>query len=172
MSKLIVIRGNSGSGKSTLASSLHAAADNAVIIAQDYYIKYTPATKTPAQEAARKTRIFNDVKAALSRHDTVILEGVFDSRRYTENFTDLISVHPTENYFYYLDISFEETLRRHTTRDKRHEFGEQEMSGWYRPHDQFGYNFETVFNEQQTIDAMLEKISASGKLKKKEQLQS
>jgi hypothetical protein len=46
------------------------------------------------------------------------------------------------------------------------------MSGWYRPHDQFGYNFETVFNEQQTIDAMLEKISASGKLKKKEQLQS
>ena len=158
MSKLIVIRGNSGSGKSTLASLVHSNIENSIIINQDYYIKYTPDTKTPEQEKRRKQRIFNDVKSALNRYDVVIVEGVFDSRRYTDNFIDLVHTHPADNHFYYLDIPFAETLRRHQSREKRDMFGEAEMTDWYAPHDKFGYDFETIFNEHDSLTYMLRRI--------------
>lgn len=165
MSKLIVIRGNSGSGKSTLASLVHSGIKNSIIIDQDYYIKYTPDTKTPAQEKRRKQRIFDDIKSALDCHDVVIIEGVFDSRRYTDNFIDLLHSHPTDNYFYYLDIPFVETLRRHQGREKRDMFGEAEMTGWYAPHDQFGYEFEVIFNEHDSLTHMLGQIYATASIK-------
>lgn len=165
MSKLVVIRGNSGSGKSTLASSLHSMIENSTVIEQDYYIKYIPATKTDAQEAERKARIFNDIKLALDRYDMVIVDGVFDSRRYTDNFTDLINSHSTDNYFYYLDIPFAETLRRHQGRAKRDQFGENEMTNWYALHDQFGYPFEVVFDESDAIEEMIEKVCVTSAIK-------
>lgn len=79
MSRLVIIRGNSGSGKSTIAAKLHGMVDGSVLIEQDYYIKYMSADKE--QDALRKQRIFDDVKRALDQGNTVILEGVFDSRR-------------------------------------------------------------------------------------------
>ena len=35
-------------------------------------------------------------------------------------------------YAYYFDIPFEETVRRHNTRDKKQEFGEEDMRRWWR----------------------------------------
>lgn len=165
MSKLIVIRGNSGSGKSTLASLILSKIENATLIEQDYYIKYTPAAKTTEQELKRRARIFDDIKSALDRYDTVLVEGVFDSRRYTDNFTDLLDFHPTDNHFYYLDIPFTETLRRHQGREKRDKFGESEMTNWYAPHDQFGYSFEMVFDERNTIGEIIDRIATSSGVK-------
>lgn len=161
MSKLIVIRGNSGSGKTTLALQLRALLPNAALIEQDYYIKYAAASKTPEQEAARRTKIFSAVKNALIKNDAVILEGVFDSRRYTDYFVDLLKSHPSDNYFYYIDLPFETTLERHRTREKHHEFGEEAMSGWYTAHDQFGYDFETTIGAEVSADDAVQSILAS-----------
>lgn len=149
MSKLVVIRGNSGSGKSTLSLKLLQLIPGSALVEQDYFIKYAADSKTPAQEDARRTKIFTSVKNALENNEVVILEGVFDSRRYADYFSDLLKHHPKNNYFYYIDLTFEETLKRHQTRDKRHQFGEEAMSGWYIEHDQFGYDFE------KTIDAKI-----------------
>ena len=41
------------------------------------------------------------------------------------------------------DIPFEETVRRHNTRDKKQEFGEEDMRRWWREKD-----FSSVFNEK------------------------
>ena len=38
---------------------------------------------------------------------------------------------------------FEETVRRHNTRDKKQEFGEEDMRRWWREKD-----FSSVFNEK------------------------
>ncbi|MFQ9873424.1 hypothetical protein [Waltera sp.] len=46
-------------------------------------------------------------------------------------------------YAYYFDIPFEETVRRHNTRDKKQEFGEEDMRRWWREKD-----FSSVFNEK------------------------
>jgi deoxyadenosine/deoxycytidine kinase len=161
MSKLVVVRGNSGSGKTTIAQELLNMMPDAILVEQDYFIKYAADSKTPAQESARRTKIFTAVKSALLSHEIVILEGVFDSRRYKEYFSDLIECHPTDNHFYYIDLSFEETLRRHETRDKRHEFGEEKMSGWYIAHDQLGYEFEESFDSNIQIDEAVKRITNS-----------
>jgi hypothetical protein len=34
--------------------------------------------------------------------------------------------------FYYLDVSMEETFRRHATRSQLADFGTDDMRGWYR----------------------------------------
>ena len=46
-------------------------------------------------------------------------------------------------YSYYFDIPFEETIRRHQTRSKSQEFGEEHMRGWWRKKD-----FSAVLKEQ------------------------
>lgn len=46
-------------------------------------------------------------------------------------------------YAYYFDIPFEETLRRHSMRNKSHEFGEEAMRGWWREK-----GFSSVLDEQ------------------------
>lgn len=150
MSKLVVIRGNSGSGKSTIAERLHVTNEGSALIEQDYYIKY--ASNDAALDLRRKQRIFNDVRQALGSCGLVILEGVFDSRRYREYFDDLIRDHSDDAYFAYLDVSFEETLRRHELRDKRREFGKQEMLGWYALHDYLGYECEFIIDEDKSAD--------------------
>ena len=44
---------------------------------------------------------------------------------------------------YILAPPFEETVRRHNTRDKKQEFGEEDMRRWWREKD-----FSSVFNEK------------------------
>ena len=51
-------------------------------------------------------------------------------------------LYDTEVYAYYFDLTFEETLKRHLTRSKCHEFGEEEMRRWWREKD-----FSDVLNE-------------------------
>lgn len=157
-SKLIVIRGNSGSGKTTLSQKLLQLIPNSTLVEQDYFIKYTASSKTAAQEAARKTKIFTTVKSALAKNEIVILEGVFDSRRYSDYFSNLVAEHANNNYFFYIDLTFDETLKRHALRDKRHEFGEEAMSNWYIAHDQLGYGFETTIGPDIAVDAAINLI--------------
>jgi hypothetical protein len=47
-------------------------------------------------------------------------------------------------FAYYYDIPFEETLRRHETKDKRFEFGEAEMRRWWNEKDYIGIIPEKV----------------------------
>lgn len=59
-------------------------------------------------------------------------------------------------YAYYFDLSFEETVRRHNTRNR--EFGEKDMRRWWREKD-----FSSVLREQaitceMDTDSIVEKI--------------
>lgn len=55
---------------------------------------------------------------------------------------------------YYFDLPFEETLRRHQTKDKRTEFGEEEMRRWWNEKD-----YAPALNEQTlTPDMMQDEI--------------
>lgn len=157
MSKLIIIRGNSGSGKSTIAARVHGMVDGSVLIEQDYYIKYMSADKE--QDTLRKQRIFDDVKWALDQDNTVILEGVFGSRRYKDYFDDLISCHPGSTILTYLDVPFDETLRRHQQRAKKDQFGEPEMRGWYIAHDSLGYEGEVCLMRRVALKMRLPLLS-------------
>lgn len=63
-----------------------------------------------------------------------------------------------EVYVYYLDVSFEETLRRHKTIPNSHEFGEALMRKWYIEKDVLGLANERVFTDKEIKDEILESI--------------
>lgn len=61
-------------------------------------------------------------------------------------------------HVYYLDISFEETLRRHKTKPNSHEFGEDLMRELYIKGDTLGALNEKVFTDNQSKDEILKSI--------------
>lgn len=64
----------------------------------------------------------------------VILEGILVTKKYGPMLRHLANRFD-EVYVYYLDIPFEETLRRHATKPNAHEFGEKEMREWWNDRD-------------------------------------
>ncbi|MEC2394807.1 hypothetical protein P9X05_26540, partial [Bacillus toyonensis] len=91
--------------------------------------------------------IFEITKYGIGICEFVILEGILKSRRYGNMLKELIHHFDGNAYTYYFDLSLEETIRRHNTREKRIEFGEDSLRKWYNPHDTIIVNRETVFTD-------------------------
>ena len=142
MRKLIILRGNSGSGKSTIAKELqHRLGQNTMIISQDEIrrnmLNVKDGEDTPALPLMKELLIYG------SKHsDFVILEGIMNRVWYKPLFELAVRLYGTEVYAYYFDLTFEETLRRHRTRTKCNEFGEEAMRRWWREKD-----FSDILNE-------------------------
>jgi len=68
------------------------------------------------------------------------------------------------SYFYYFDISFEETLRRHATKPHAHEFGETEMRAWYQPNDRTDFPGERIIPESLLLPETVASILAETEL--------
>ena len=62
---------------------------------------------------------------------SVVVEGILHPDRYAEMLLQLVRDHRGSTRAYFWDLPFEETLRRHETKDKASEFGEAEMREWW-----------------------------------------
>ena len=65
----------------------------------------------------------------------MIIDGILRADAYGAMLGALHRDHRGLSRFYYLDVPFEETMRRHATRPQAAEFGRPEMSCWYRERD-------------------------------------
>ena len=130
MGKLIILRGNSGSGKTTVAKELQKKFGyNTMLISQD--------------EIRRNILRVKDGIDTKALPLIVILEGIMYEEWYNPLFKVANELYGSNVYSYYFDIPFEETIRRHQTRSKSQEFGEEHMRGWWREKD-----FSAVLKEQ------------------------
>lgn len=142
MGKLIILRGNSGSGKSAIAKELQSRfGQNTMIISQDEIrrnmLNVKDGEDTPALPLMKELLLYG------SKHsDIVIVEDIMNRDWYKPLFELAVRLYDTEVYVYYFDLTFEETLKRHRTRPKCHEFGETEMCRWWREKD-----FSDTLNE-------------------------
>lgn len=133
--KIVVIRGPSGSGKSTTANALAESLrkDNNVVcyFDMDYFRLKIPGDNVDNKASARlaSAMLGASIRAALQQGSHVILEGLLSRKSFGAMIDELQAEAPT--YKFYFRIEFEETLRRHSTREKRNEFGEAEMRRWY-----------------------------------------
>ena len=96
---------------------------------------------------------------ALARDYHVILEGILHFPRYGRMLTRLRARCPSA-YFYYFEVSLQETLRRHATKPNAHEFGETELRAWYRPDDRTGFPGERVISESSSLRETVSRIMA------------
>lgn len=155
--KIIVLRGPSGAGKSTIATRIVRESKRDVMkVVQDLYRKRM--TRNSDSHELRRDMILRDCLYALDNGYDVVLDGIFNIRRHKVLLDELIAKHPHENYIYYFDIPFDETLRRHGTRDKAQQFGADEMADWYSGANPSGYDGEVVIPADMSEDDILKLI--------------
>lgn len=165
---LIVLRGNSGSGKSTTAKlvreiALESGSKYKIALVEQDYLRRIVLKEKESEGTDNIDIIFQTVSFCLERNYAVILEGILYSERYKEMISKLSAL-STNTFYYYFDISLAETLKRHAFKPNVHEFGEKEMTEWYRPHDVLGLENEIVIEEHASQQEIIDVILKSSRL--------
>lgn len=159
-SKLIVLRGNSGSGKSTVAKLLRESSSRKIAIVEQDYLRRFILKEKETEGTDNIDLIERTVEFALSRGYDAVLEGILYFPRYGSMLNRLADKCP-DHYFFYFDVSFDETLRRHATKPNAHEFGETEMREWYKPNQQTRFGNEWTIPESSTLEQTVQTILAT-----------
>jgi energy-coupling factor transporter ATP-binding protein EcfA2 len=149
--RLIVLRGNSGSGKSTVAKALRDAYGRGMAWVSQDLLRRTILLEKDRPGAANIGLIDQVARYSLDHDFHVILDGIFYAGHYELMLAGLARDHQGLSRFYYLDVSMDETLRRHTTRPEAAEFGADKMRAWYRPRDLLGSICERVVGETSSL---------------------
>lgn len=159
MPALIILRGNSGSGKTTLAKALQQHyGSNTMRLSHDMI--RMDILHTHGQEGVEKSLPLMQelLKYGRERSEVTVLEGILPSDAYRPLFETALEEFGDRIYAYYYDISFEETLRRHSTKPNRGDFGEKEMRRWWREKDLLDIIPERILTEDLTIDDAMNTI--------------
>jgi predicted kinase len=151
--KLIVLRGNSGSGKSAIASAVRQAYGmrGFAIVRQDM-LRREILKEKDVPGGVNIGLIDLTARYALDHGYHVIIEGILVAERNGNMLQRLAADHRGQTAFYYLDVPFAETLRRHATKPNANEFGEAEMRRWYVPLDRLPFVEETVIPETSSLE--------------------
>ncbi|HDR7718428.1 kinase [Bacillus albus] len=149
-STLIILIGNSASGKTTIAKQLQEHFGHGTLLVSQDVVRRDMLRVHDTMGNLSHDLLFEITKYGKGKCEFVILEGILNSRRYGEMLKELILFFEGNAYTYYFDLSLNETIRRHNTREKRHEFGEDSLQKWYNPHDTIKVARETIFTDNLT----------------------
>jgi GNAT superfamily N-acetyltransferase len=162
--RLIVVRGNSGSGKTSVALGLRRVYGRGIAWVSQDTIRRTILGDFDHLGGRNIGLIDQVVRYSLACGYHVVLDGIMDTRRYEPMLAGLRRDHTGPSFFYYLDASLEETLRRHDTRIQRTEFGAEDLRCWYRPRDLLATIPERVIPESSTFAETVSAILADSQL--------
>ena len=152
MSTLIIVRGNSGSGKSSVAKELQKRIGrNTLIISQDT-VRREMLWAHDGKDTAALPLLITLLNYGFLHCEYIILEGILNASWYMPLFESAIKLFKDRIFAYYYDIPFEETLRRHRTKDKKFEFGETEMLRWWNEKDFIRIIPEHVFTQEISLE--------------------
>jgi hypothetical protein len=76
----------------------------------------------------------------------------------------LISDHAGSAFAYFLDVPFDETLRRHATKAGVLKYGDAEMRRWYRGLDLLPDGIEQVIPAESELENMVSRLMADAGL--------
>lgn len=162
MTKLIILRGNSGSGKSVVAREIQSRVEPRPVLIEHDHFRRKVLSEKEGPDSINADLIYRTVAYVFEHDRDVIIEGIMRMKYYSDLFDRLIQLNQGETYFYYFDVSFDETLRRHNSKSNV-DFGETEMKRWYASNDCSGYANEILIPESNTFeDTVSQIISHSG----------
>ncbi len=151
---LVIIRANSGSGKTTTAREVRRRyGRGAALLEQDHLRRVVLREHDSSHiKPVAPAFITATARAALGLGYHVILEGILHTGRYATMLHQLINDHPGRSAVFYLDVSFDETVRRHHSRAEPIPVTAEEMRQWYTPRDLLDVPGETVIPESSTFE--------------------
>ncbi|MGG4471396.1 kinase [Paenibacillus alvei] len=166
-SKLIILRGNSGSGKTTVAKSIQDHYGTATLLVSQDTIR-RDMLKVHDREGNLSIDLIRQVaEYGKSKCKYVIVEGILNKIRYGNMLHNLIDFYDGKAFTYYFDLTFEETVKRHNTRDKKLEFGEDAMRSWWIPNDYLGVAGErkltNELSHKEVVKLIVKNLEEEGK---------
>ena len=151
--KLIIIRGNSGSGKSAVAECLRKKLNGKVaVVGQDALRRGILMEKDSREDTDIIGLLEQTVTYCLEKGYTVILEGTLSKPKYKEVLMHLMERAHCLVRVFYIDVSLEETIRRHNTKTVADEFGEEELKSWYQSKNYLDVPGEIIIDEGATLE--------------------
>ena len=150
---LVIVRGNSGSGKTTTAREVRRRYGRGCALLEQDYLRRTMLREhdSGSPEAVAPAFVAATASTARSFGYHVVLEGILHSARYGETLRRLVDAHPGPAHAFYLDVSYDETVRRHATRAEPIPVTAGQMLRWYTPRDLLGLPGERVLPEATTF---------------------
>ena len=92
------------------------------------------------------------VRAALKSGYHVVLEGILHTGQYGALLRELIAEHPGRSAVFWMDVSFDETVRRHAGRPGMAHISAQTMASWYVADDLLGVDGEQRIAQESTVE--------------------
>jgi hypothetical protein len=151
---LLVIRGNSASGKTTAAREARRRfGRGAAVVEQDYFRRVVLREHGGiGTDAVAPGSIDMCVRHLLGAGYHVIVEGILHTGSYGPMLRQLIGDHLGPSHAFYLDVGFEETVRRRHNRAEPIPVTAAQMLDWYAEHDVLGVDGEHVIPETATLE--------------------
>lgn len=145
---LAVVRGPSGSGKSTVARALRRELGRGSALVEQDHVRRTLLWEADTAGALNIDLVDTIARRTLAAGRSTVVEGIFPSARYGDMLRALLADHPGPSVCAYLDVPFEETVRRHATRPQAAEFTPDEMRAWWLTDDRLGVPGELVLGAE------------------------
>lgn len=159
MSKLLIIRGPSASGKSTVANELFKKAKRPTLLVSEDTIRKMFSDHQVRGHISSRHLATQAVLTGLQNDYDVIYHGILRVNDGNENrFDEILAVHPTENYFFYLNVSLKETMRRHQSRDKKNHFSVEALQKWWEFSSPTERTDEIIIEESSSIQDTIHTI--------------
>jgi predicted kinase len=159
--RLVVVRGPSGSGKSTVARTLRRRMGRGTALAEQDYLRRVVMWEKDTPGAANIGLIDSVVRHALGVGYSVVLEGILATKHYGAMLTRLVDDHAGTTVCAYLDVPFDETLRRHAARPQAADFTPDQMAGWFEADDRLRVPGEIVLGQESTAEQTVEALLAA-----------
>ncbi len=156
--RLAVVRGPSGAGKSTVAAELRRRMGRGTALVQQDYLRRILLWEKDVPGGVNIGLIDTVVRHSLDAGCSVVLEGILAGDHYGPMLTALVADHAGTTACAYLDVPFDETLRRHTTRPQAAEFTPEQMADWFTPDDRLRVEEEFVVGQESTVEETVEKL--------------
>ncbi|GAB2606715.1 hypothetical protein Aab01nite_01880 [Paractinoplanes abujensis] len=152
---LVVIRGNSGSGKTTTAREVRRRYGRGCALIEQDYVRRTMLREhdSGAVDAVAPGFLVGIARAALGSGYHVVLEGILHSRRYGEELRRLVDDY--DGRVFHLEVSFDETVRRHRRRAEPIPVTAEQMREWYDPHDLLRVRGERVLPDSMGFEQVV-----------------
>ena len=117
--QLVVIRGNSASGKSTIAAKIRERHGRGLAVVSQDNLRRVVLREHDRPEAANIGLIGLTCRYALDCGFHAVLEGILYSAHYGQMLAGLRQDYRDRASFWFLDVPFEETVRRHGTKPRQ-----------------------------------------------------